>query len=63
MNTQQPQANNQVAQIQQYQKELGELVGLLTEIRDMASQFSILLPQRTRPIFDRVNAKLKAYGR
>lgn len=61
MSTQQP--INQTAQIQQYQKELSELVGLLTEIRDLASQFSMLLPQRTRPIFDRVNAKLKAYGR
>ena len=61
MSTQQP--LSQAEQIQQYQRELAEVVGLLTEIRDMASQFSMLLPQRTRPMFERVNAKLKAYGR
>ena len=61
MSTQQP--LSQAEQIQQYQRELAEVVGLLTEIRDMASQFSMLLPQRTRPMFERVNAKLTAYGR
>ena len=61
MSTQQP--TNQAEQIQQYQRELSEIVGLLTEIRDLAAQFSMLLPQRTRPLLDRVNAKLKTYAR
>ena len=65
MNAQQPnpQAAAQAAEIQQYKQELAILVGLLTEIRDMAMQFSMLLPKRTQPLLERVNAKLRTYGR
>ena len=65
MNAQQPnqQPTTQAAEVQQYKQELAILVGLLTEIRDMAMQFSMLLPKRTQPLLERVNAKLRTYGR
>ncbi len=50
-------------ELELHRQEIGELVQMLTEIRDMANGFKMFLPNNTKPLFDRVNAKLRGYGR
>jgi hypothetical protein len=50
-------------ELELHRKEIGELVQMLTEVRDMASGFKMFLPNSTKPLLDRVNEKLRGYGR